>query len=169
VSPVGAIAVALVLLWLVATIAYQYPAFRPGLGRLDVLKILPSWSFFAPNPANRDSHIVVRDLLVDGTASAWSPVSYFATRTAVHAIWHPDKRPRKILRDASKSIKQTWLRCESKGVVQCSLPYLMVLNYCMTHRPRPTNGVARQFAIVETSGREERRMWITFLSDFHRF
>jgi hypothetical protein len=71
------------------------------LGRWDVFKLLPSWSFFAPSPANRDSHIVVRDLLHDGTLSAWSPVSRFPSRDLLHVIWHPAKRPRKILRDAT--------------------------------------------------------------------
>src|SRR2546422_235827 len=104
-SAVGPISVALVVLWLVATVAYQYGTFRRALARFDRFEILPSWSFFAPNPATRDSHIVVRDLYLDGTIGAWCPVTFFPTRTALHVIWHPAKRPRKILRDASKAIK----------------------------------------------------------------
>ena len=166
---VGAISIGLVVVWLLATIAYQYAFFRRVLARFDRFEILPSWSFFAPNPATRDSHIVVRDLLQDGTASAWSPITYFPTRTPMHAVWHPAKRPRKILRDASKAIKRTQQRAASKAVVQCSLPYLLILRYCMIKPARLPNAVARQFAIVETSGRENRRIWITFISDFHPF
>ena len=167
-SAVGSIAVGLVLLWLLATIAYQDAVLRGALGRLGALKIFPSWSFFAPSPATRDSHIVVRDLLGDGMISAWSPVSFFPTRTPLHVIWHPAKRPRKILRDAAKSIKLTRRNSVSKGVVQCSLPYLMILHYCIAQHSRAANAVARQFAIVETSGREGRRIWISFISEFHR-
>jgi hypothetical protein len=169
VSAVGPIAIVLVSIWLLATIAYQFSAFQGVLGRLDVFRILPSWSFFAPSPANRDSHLVARDLLLDGTLTTWSPVAIFPRRSPVHLIWHPAKRPRKILRDASKTINRTWRRATSKGVIQCSLPYLVVLHYCMNQQPRPGNAAARQFAIIETSGREERRLWITFISGFHRF
>ena len=165
---IGSIAVGLVLVWLLATIAYQGGPFREILSRLDRLKLLPSWSFFAPNPATRDSHIVRRDLLQDGRFSDWAPVSLFPTRRLLQVLWHPAKRPRKVLRDASKSIILLRRRSESKGVVQCSLPYLVILHFCFQHT-RPENAVARQFAVVETSGRESRRIWITFISDFHPF
>jgi hypothetical protein len=167
-SAVGFIAVVLVLLWLLATIAYQGGPFREIISRLDRLKLLPSWSFFAPNPATRDSHIVLRDLLKDGRYSNWAPVSTFPSRDLLQVLWHPAKRPQKILRDASKSVILTCRRSESKGVVQCSLPYLLILHYCIQHT-RPENAVARQFAVVETSGRESRRIWITFISDLHPF
>lgn len=168
-SVVGSIAIGLVLLWLLGTIAYQLSAFRRVLGRFDGSGIFPSWSFFAPSPATRDSHIVVRDLFLDGTVGAWAPVSFFPTRTALHVIWHPAKRPRKILRDASKSIRLTRRHSVSNGVVQCSLPYLLILHYCIARHSRAGNAIARQFAIIETSGREDRRIWITFISEFHRF
>ena len=167
-SGLGSIAVGLVLLWLMATIAYQGGPFREIMSRLDRLKLLPSWSFFAPNPATRDSHIVIRDLLHDGRFTNWAPVSLFPSRSLLQVLWHPAKRPRKILRDASKSVIITRRRSESKGVVQCSLPYLVILHYCIQHA-RPGNVIARQFAVVETSGRESRKIWITFISDFHPF
>ena len=167
-SPVGPAAVSVVVLWLLATIAYQYAPFRMAVGRFDVFKMLPSWSFFAPRPATRDSHIVVRDLLFDGTISTWRPVSFFPARTLLQVIWHPAKRPRKILRDASKAIKLTRDRSASKDVIQCSLPYLIILHYCNLETPRGSNAMARQFAIVETSGRLGRRIWITFISEFHQ-
>jgi hypothetical protein len=168
-SAVGPVAIGMVVLWLLATIAYQYAPSRPTLGRLDMFKLLPSWSFFAPYPATRDSHVVVRDLLRGGAVTAWRPIYSFPTRTLGQVIWHPAKRPRKILRDASKSLKITRDRSTSKGVVQCSLPYLLILHYCQV-QPRPAQeAVARQFAIVETSGREGRRIWIAFISEFHRF
>jgi hypothetical protein len=167
-SVVGLIAVVLVSLWLLATIAYQYGPFHGPLGRFDRFKLLPSWCFFAPSPARRDNHIIIRDLLLDGTISSWSPVSFIPPRALHHVIWHPAKRPRKILRDAAKTIKLTQRRATSKDVVQCSLPYLIILHYCIQHS-RAENAVARQFAIIETSGREGRRIWITFISEFHPF
>jgi len=167
-SAVGSIAVVLVMIWLFATMAYQGGPLREIMSRLDRIKLLPSWSFFAPNPATRDSHIVLRDLLNDGRFSNWASASIFPTRDLIQVLWHPAKRPQKILRDASKTIILTCRRSQPKGVVQCSLPYLLILHYCIQH-PRSENAVARQFAVVETSGRESRRIWITFISDFHPF
>jgi hypothetical protein len=168
-SAIRPVAIGFVVLLLLATIAYQYTPLRRELSRLDVLKILPNWSFFAPQPITRDTHIVVRDLLVDGTVGAWHPTSAFPAREVLHVIWHPAKRPQKILRDASRTLKLMRARTTSAAVVQCSLAYLLILHYCTGQPPRPLNAVARQFAIVETSGRESRRIWITFISEFHRF
>src|SRR5271169_5058562 len=134
-SAVGAVAIGVVVLWLLATIAYQYAPLRTELSRLDVLKILPNWSFFAPQPITRDTHIVVRDILVDGTLGDWQPTSIFPARALLHVIWHPAKRPEKILRDASRSLKLTRARATSVGVVQCSLPYLLILHYCTMQPP----------------------------------
>jgi hypothetical protein len=161
------IAVALVLLWLLATIACQHPRFRMAVGRFDPFKLLPTWSFFAPEPTMRDSHVVARDLLRDGTLGPWQPASSFPARRPLQTLWHPAKRPRKILSDACQAIRLMRRRGASNEVLQCSLPYLMVLHYCNEQVARPANTVARQFAIVETSGRQGRRIWITFISEFH--
>ena len=167
-SFLDALAIEIVLLWLGATIAFQSPRFRGRLERWDALKVLPSWSFFAPNPATRDSHLLVRDFLADGTLTNWAPLCEFPTRSMLHFLWHPSKRPRKILRDAAKAVKMTRRRSVSKGVAQCSLPYLVLLHYCINQHPRGADVAARQFATIETSGRVERRLWITFISEFHR-
>lgn len=167
-SAFGFLAVAVVLLWLVATLAFQHATLRGVIGPWDVFKVLPSWSFFAPNPATRDSHLLVRDLLRDGTLTAWAPIASFPSRSLLHIVWHPEKRPRKILRDAAKAIRLTRSRSSSKGVTQCSIPYLVILHFCMTRHPFPANVLARQFATVDTSGRDNRRIWITFISEFHR-
>lgn len=165
---IGAAAIALITLWLVVTIAYQYPALRATFGHLDVLGLFPRWAFFAPHPTMRDTHLVVRDLLADRTVGRWQPVSAFPARTSIDAIWNPAKRPQKVLSDACQSIRNTLRRSRSIPVVQCSLPYLIVLHYGIAQSPRSPNAVARQFAIVDTSGRDGRRIWITFISEWHR-
>jgi hypothetical protein len=165
---IGACCLALVALWLVASAMYQVERFRRPLSRVDSLELLPSWSFFAPHPASRDSHIVVQDLLADGTLSGWTTVTRIPARRPVDAVWHPSKRARKILRDAAKAVQRTRRAAASEGVVQCSLAYLVILHYCMQSSPPDATARARQFAVVETSGRDERRMWVTFISIFHQ-
>jgi hypothetical protein len=166
-AAVDSVAVGLVVLWLLLSIMHQVASLQSWLGRWDVLNLLPSWSFFAPSPANRDSHVVVRDLLADGTLGRWESASVFPPRLLSHLVWHPEKRPRKILRDAGKAIRITRRHATNDEVVQCSLPYLVVLHHCIKGHAPGSNAVARQFAIVETSGREDRRLWITFISQFH--
>ena len=164
----GPVVIGVVALWLAATVAYQLPPLQATLGHLDVLRLLPSWSFFAPYPTMRDTHLVVRDVLADSTIGGWRPVSAFPVRRSIDAIWNPAKRPQKIVSDACQSIRSTLRRSRSIRVVQCSLPYLIVLHYGVAQSPPSANAVARQFAIVDTSGRDRRRIWITFISEWHR-
>jgi hypothetical protein len=163
----GYIPIVIVSFWLFGTILYQHSFFRQHLGKYDPLKLLPTWSFFAPRPASRDSHIVIRDLLHNGQTTNWITLSCFPNRRLLHTIWHPAKRPRKVLRDASKSIR-IYSDTASPDLVQYSLQYILLLHFC-TQFPRLENAVARQFAIVESSGRQDRRLWITFISGFHPF
>jgi len=165
---IGAIVLALVALWLALTLAYQYTPVQTALGRIDPFKFIPSWAFFAPRPASRDTQIVVRDLFPDGRFGPWAPVCFFPQRRLLHLLWNPAKRPRKILQDAAKSVKRTRRWARSEGVVQCSLPYLVILHYALRKYRHSIDAVAMQFAIVETSGRDHRRLWMTFLSQLHR-
>lgn len=164
----GAVVLILVMLWLVLTLAYQYTPWQAAIGRLDSFKFIPSWAFFAPKPANSDNHVVVREIRRNGTLGPWTPICYFPNRSLFQLIWHPSKRPLKIVQDAAKSIRRTRRWSHSEGVVQCSLPYLLILHYALRRYSCGPDAVALQFAVVETSGREERRIWITFLSDFHK-
>src|ERR1700749_2377098 len=98
------LAIGFVILWLAATIGYQFTPVRAAIGRLDVLRLLPRWSFFAPFPTMRDSHLVVRDLCDDGKICAWQPAAAFPVRRPIDAIWNPAKRPQKVLSDACQGI-----------------------------------------------------------------
>lgn len=167
-SLVGSVACVLVVAWLAATLAYQYSPVQVAIGRLDPFKVLPSWAFFAPNPAYHDYHLLVRELRRDGTAGPCTPIGFFPDRCLGHLLWNPVKRPRKILQDAMQSIKRIRKWSASEEVVQCSLPYLVLLHYVSTQHTCSADAVALQFAVVESSGRSEGRLWISFVSGFHR-
>ncbi len=163
---VDLLAIALVSAWLVATMAYQHPRLRPRLSRFDPFRLLPAWSFFAPHPVTRDNHVVVRGVLEDGTVTPWCNATRFPARSWRDAVWNPSKRPQKVLRDASRSLKIMRGRSGSPAAVECSLAYLLVLHACRV-QPAVRDAVALQFAIVETSGHQDRAMWITFVSRVH--
>ncbi|WFU81704.1 hypothetical protein QA645_02845 [Bradyrhizobium sp. CIAT3101] len=162
----GTTAIGLVGIWLVLTLAYQYKPLGSKMGRFDYLRLLPSWTFFAPNPATRDYHLVVRDKLSDGNLTDWAEVAIVERRRQLDVIWHPAKRRRKILSDAAQSIKLLNRNVNTQAV-QHSLPYLIILHYCMKHHPLPPSTVARQFGFVETSSRSDRKLWLSYLSDLH--
>jgi hypothetical protein len=167
-NAIGPLVCIVVVLWLILTLAYQYDRVQVAIGRLDPFKLLPSWAFFAPNPAYRDLHIVVRELRANGTLGPCTPICFFPDRSLGHLFWNPAKRPRKILQDAVQSMKRFRRWSASEKVLQCSLPYLLILHYVTTQYSRGPDAVAVQFAVIETSGWEDRRIWITFLSGFHR-
>ena len=165
-SALAGVALASVSIWLLMTLAYQYKPLGRQMARYDVLRLLPSWMLFAPNPATRDCHLVVRDQFSDDTLGDWEEVDIAPARTSIDPVWHPAKRRRKILSDASQSIKR--LRREtSMPALQHSLPYLMILHYCVRCHDVSHGARARQFAFVETSGRVERGIIVSFISELH--
>lgn len=164
----GTAACIAVAAWLLATLAYQYSPVQEAVARLDPFKLLPSWAFFAPHPAYHDYHLIVRELRRDGTLGPCTPVGRFPDRRLADLLWNPAKRPRKILQDAMQAIKRLRRWSASEEVVQCSLPYLLLLHYAGTQHACGADAIALQFAVVESSGRNERRLWISFVSGFHR-
>jgi hypothetical protein len=59
-SAAGIAACGAVLFFLALTLVYQCDRFGSRISQYDLLHILPRWTFFAPNPAMRDCHIVCR-------------------------------------------------------------------------------------------------------------
>lgn len=164
----GFVAICVVTILLFATLLYQYHPIGRIVGRFDVFRILPKWTFFAPNPSVRDCHLVIRDRIPGGRTTPWSEVSVGVERTTVDFIWHPSKRSHKVFSDAVQSIKLLRREGWSNRSLETSLPYLMILHFCSRQERITDRTEARQFAIIETSGREERRIWVAFISDFHQ-
>lgn len=167
-TSLGIVACAVVVLWLLATLAYQYSPVQVAIERRAPFKLLPAWAFFAPNPAYHDYHLVVRELRRNGTLGPCTPIGASPDRRLSHLIWHPAKRPERVLQDAMQSIKRLRRWSASDQVVQCSLPYLLLLHYATTQYRCGPEAVAMHFIVVETSGRDEKRVWISFVSGFHR-
>lgn len=163
----GLIACVLVAGWLLLTLSYQYIPLQTPIARMDAWQLLPSWAFFAPKPAYHDVFLLVRELGADGSLGALRVVRGPAERRWLHALWNPDKRPQRVLEDAAQAVRRLRRWAASEEVVSTSIPYLLLLHDAT--RGCTGNGArALQFIIVETSGREEKRIWISFVSGFHR-
>lgn len=153
----------LLLGWLLASAVAQLPG-RPGrwLHARDLVGAIPSWSFFAPNPARTDCHLVYRHVLDSGEVTGWTEA--FVWEPARRRwLWNPDRRAEKAISDASSHLAR---RRELTGV-RWSIPYLLLLNH-VSGLPAPRPARAVQFALLgsygESSGPDP---FVRFVSDCH--
>jgi hypothetical protein len=143
-------------LWFAATIANQVPALRRRFaGTLNSFGVLPSLGLFAPEPRDVDYHVVYRDADADGAYTAWRELA-FDPGGPLRALWNPGGRDcgAMIHIVASLSILGGAVApsCRTGDhVVLVSLPYLVLLHAVLAE-PRSPGAVARQFAVVETTG-----------------
>lgn len=139
--------------WLILTVLNQFNFdFNIHFRRHDHGHLIPRWTFFAPNPGTADYHIVYRDLDADGApCGGWIEVP-IPIRSSLALVWNPQKRSRKVVTDMSQSLLRIARVNELSATV--SIPYLAMLQLVVTHAPPQPNGTQRQFAIVQTFGRE---------------
>jgi hypothetical protein len=123
---------------------------RLHLGRWAAL--IPSWSFFAPRPADRDQAVFYRDRDDTGGLSPWRELPVSTRYKGLAAIlWNPDSRPKKAISDAVSHLLR--LAPRSGPVpdhIVLSVPYLLLLNR-ISHIPRGPGVTGRQFLVVRHS------------------
>lgn len=158
----------LVAMWLIITVLAHFPPFQVWINRADPCHLIPRWNFFAPNPGNRDYYMVVRDRSRDGRLTEWRNVPLYDPRPKVDYLWHPQKRAAKIFNDAVQSIR--YLQ-RNEGVsasgLPFTLPYLILLSVVYRAAASPDADAEFQFAIIESTGTDERALDCSFLSSFH--
>jgi hypothetical protein len=166
-SYLGELAITLASAYLGLTLVYQYRPAADVIAPYDRFHLLPRWTFFAPRPASKDGHLITRYELVDGTMSPWENVEIQAARGRFDPIWNPGKRARKVVSDCINGLKLVQQRHGSGPHLKFYIPYLTFLN--LAHNLARGHAKARsvQFAIIETSGRHDRRIWIYFVSELH--
>jgi hypothetical protein len=151
------------LVWLAASVIGQFPGrWNEALRARDAFGLIPSWSFFAPNPARSDCHLVYRHVLDDGGVTEWTEAFVWRS-TWTRAIWNPDRRVEKAISDANSHLA----RRKDVGGVHWSTPYLLLLNY-VSGLPAPADAVAVQFALLGSFGYDaDAAPFARFLSDAH--
>jgi hypothetical protein len=159
----------LVAIWLIVTVLAHFPPFQTWINRADGIHLIPHWNFFAPNPGNRDYFLVARDRCRDGRITEWCNVPLYAPRPVLAYVWHPQKRAMKILSDAVQSIKflQRHEGVSASGL-PFTLPYMLLLSFVSRVATATPDAVEFQFAVIESSGHDDRALDCTFLSSFHR-
>jgi hypothetical protein len=167
-SLVAWIAWVAISIWLLVTLVAQHTGLGSRLARYDAVRLIPRWTFFAPNPGVKDYHLVVRDQTSNLVLSEWKTVTFGPDRRWFNLLWHPHKRARKILSDAVQSLRIVSSHGPN-GLLSdsLSLPYLLLLKYSFEQCALADPFIARQFAIVESSGHDVRRLEIAYASLFH--
>jgi hypothetical protein len=154
---------ALFAVWLVLSLIAQLPGRSADWIRArDPFGLVPSWSFFAPNPARTDAHLLYRHSLADGAVTDWTEA--FVWRPVWYRfLWNPDRRAEKAISDATSSLQR---RTHAAGV-QLSISYLLLLEH-VSHLPCPRGAVAVQFVLMGSWGPSaSREPFVRFVSDTH--
>ncbi|HEX2093862.1 MAG TPA: hypothetical protein VHG28_15775 [Longimicrobiaceae bacterium] len=161
-NAVDTVVAAVLAAWLLASAIAQLPGrWSTWIRRWDVVGLIPSFSFFAPNPASSDCHIVYRHVLVDGRVTGWTDA--FVWRPVPwRLVWNPDRRAEKAISDATSALAR---RSDDAGV-RLSVSYLVLLNYVVA-LPRSTDAVGVQFALIGAAEFSNRAPFARFVSDTH--
>lgn len=97
---------ALIVFWIALTIIGQVSI--KSLTRMrkwDPFGLLPSWHFFAPNPARFDTVVLVREAAKAGESQGdWEVVAGFYDERWWHAIFNPQRRIQKSMHDLQNAI-----------------------------------------------------------------
>jgi hypothetical protein len=156
--------------WFCATVVKQFSsAFLLQLLRHD-LGLIPSWTFFAPNPGRSDVRLVYRDRSNDGISSPWQESCQKPIRTRWRILWNPEKVKEKALVDLTALLSQSQKQCrEQPEMIMLMWPYLVLLDKSLSEPRSPGNSI-RQFAILSTEGAEPpRSIEALFVSNWHEF
>lgn len=96
-----------IVIHFVITAVENVPDSKVSIGvRLPVMKKIPQWKFFAPNPGVEDMHLMYRTKALPAQPwSAWAEIPLHERKTAFSMIWNPGSRSVKALFDAAQQIR----------------------------------------------------------------
>jgi hypothetical protein len=156
--------------WVIATIVNQfdYPWVRK-IQSFDICRILPRWTFFAPNPGTSDFHILYRQKDVEDNITDFTEIPLHGKRYLSSIIWNPEKRVKKVLLDLAITINsQIAAKLLNENNIKLSFGYIALLNFLSTV---PLNKSTRyiQFVILESAGFIETvEPQLVICSEFHK-
>ena len=160
--------ISLLGIWLFLTIVAQFSGIKwiKWIIDRDPFDLIPSWTFFAPNPIVSDYQILYRDKLFNGQFRNWEQVKY-RDYSVFHSILNPDKRRRKAIAGYCKTILKSASENPKNESITLSYPYLVILTYIMSMPKNPLYK-SRQFLIARSFGYlSSKQSDILFISHLH--
>lgn len=162
--------------WLYVTIASQVrslTSWRPWMPvsivkMLVQIGLLPRWTFFAPNPAIFDNHLLMRTGGSAAGLSEWIDVGFFGEWSPIVGLWNPLKKEKKTLSDmvallAREHRELIRARLDEELII-LSVPYISILGLCSSYCEQ---GALVQFSIARTVGPARNDTEIVFISEVH--
>jgi hypothetical protein len=158
------IIVAFVLaIWFLLSIVGQFQVKSVELIRkYDLLRLIPMWTFFAPNPGHTDYHLLYRDKSIDDSIiiTPWQEIPLTTRRGRLEFLWNPFKRETKVVSDAVHYLcnfielhleLQTPIKAV-RSAIMLSTPYFILLGIVTSRGKKTQHGKYRQFALAESFG-----------------
>jgi len=108
----------------------------------DFCGLIPTWTFFAPNPVSSDRFLYYRDYVSD-KSTEWKKANKEESFACIDLLWNPSRREEKAITDAMFQL----LRMSDsfdKDRLHLTTSYLTILNFITTRTHEP-NTVAIQF------------------------
>ena len=164
------------ILWVVATVGKNVPGKYLPRWSANFLSgkfalLLPSSSFFAPNPGKFDFFVVFRDRQSDRTGE-WKQIECGLTSPLLlRGIWNPGKSADKILSDGCSDLQsacKSLLHQEHTEIpqeLQITAPYLVLLKLAES-QSRQFPPEETQFMVLRTD--PENKFEPFFISNWHR-
>lgn len=138
-----------------------------ALRRVDTFGLIPSWTFFGPNPGTTDYHLLFRTYLSTGDHGEWKELKLYEGWTWYAWLWNKNKRKQKAISDAVSALVQLSEQMKPQGL-KSTIPYLMILNYVsgIGHSPFMNQ---TQFMIMDSQGYySENQPNVLFISERHK-
>ena len=109
------ILVAFFTFWFLLSVANQFGwRLLRKVKPLDRFALLPTWTFFAPNPSRSDYWVLYRERWPGGGYSQWRQVLTGSRRPLLSRVWNPSKRVRKLIIDAGMDLTRHLARVDAR-------------------------------------------------------
>jgi hypothetical protein len=153
--------------WLCLTLARQLGEIKwhrrwtlsQAIQRHDVLQLIPSFYFFAPNPPMFEFELLYRDCLENGTTTAWRALDLYSSRWW-RPLWNPEKRRSQVaFRLCSTLIQHAKAQIRGqRGREELYVSAAYVALACrVTVAPHTLTTAATQFLIAISPGFDARK------------
>jgi hypothetical protein len=161
-APEAILAVLFVIWAAISIVGQRRNSLSGWLRAWDLFGLIPTWTFFAPNPVSRDHYLYYRDYSTESVGS-WHRAFDADVRTWWDPLWSPVRREEKAISDAMFHVLD---QAGELGItrIQFSVSYLTVLSF-VSSLPLKSDTIARQFLFAVRRGRETPRP--VFLSNIH--
>lgn len=162
-------------LWFTLSIPGQFESrLARRIRRKDIFGLIPTWTFFAPNPGTSDYHLIYRDF-ENEVLGAWKEIPFVFGRTWYNWLWNPLKRRSKVLSDCVSSIGRSIRDSDQDQAkiaagLPLTVPYMLLLNSVIQKDDANiarSFDLLRQFAIVERRPRQGKDIEVMVCSPFH--